>query len=286
MRPVNLQSKIFLDSGDPEETHKILDMMGFLDGQTTNPTLLSKDPEIIKDKAEGKITRDTIFPLYRNDVSKISALIPDGSVSVEVFADLTTTTEDMLKQAHEMYTWIPNAHIKFPSTKEGLDAAHSFSGEGNRVNLTLCFSQAQAAATYSATMGAKRGDVFVSPFIGRLDDIGVNGISLIQNILTMYGNSDHHVEVLAASIRSVEQMLAALAIGCDILTVRFSVLEEWTNQGMPLPGDDFHFDTSALTDIPYEDLTLSDPYTSFNLAHELTTKGIEKFTNDINALLA
>ena len=90
--------------------------------------------------------------------------------------------EDMLPQGREMFSWIPNAHIKFPTSHEGLKAADQAVQEGLRVNLTLCFSQEQAAAVYAATKGAKKGDVFVSPFIGRLDDRGENGMDLIANI--------------------------------------------------------------------------------------------------------
>ncbi len=98
-----------------------------------------------------------------------------------------------------MFSWIPNAHVKFPTSREGLEAAGRAVKEGLRVNMTLCFTQEQAAAVYSATAGAKKGDVFISPFIGRLDDRGENGMDLIENIQKMYGTGDGHVEVLTAS---------------------------------------------------------------------------------------
>src|SRR3989339_217562 len=119
MRPQNIKTRIFLDSGDPQETKQVLSALGFLDGQTTNPSLIAKN------------------------------------------------------------TWIPNAHIKFPITASGLEAAHILTSEGMRVNMTLCFSQQQAAAVYVATRGVKKGDVFLSPFIGRLDDQGENGMNMI-----------------------------------------------------------------------------------------------------------
>ena len=284
MRPAQLSSRIFLDSGDPEDTKKILATMGFLDGQTTNPTLLSKNPEIVKKKLEGKITKEDIFPLYKDVIQEISSLIPNGSVSVEIFADMQTSKDEMLEQANQMYAWVPNAHLKFPILPEGLNAAHAFSLDGKRVNMTLCFTQDQGAAVYTATSTSKRGDVFLSPFVGRLDDIGINGISLIQNVLTMYKESDGHVEVLAASIRSVEQLMAALAIKCDILTVPYPVLSAWIERGMPMPDQTFSYDTKGMQEIPYKELSLADPYTTFNIEHPLTTKGIEKFSQDINTL--
>ncbi len=286
MRPIHLSSKIFLDSGDPAETKKAIDVLGFLDGQTTNPTLLVKVPEIGEMKANGQVTRENIFPLYKGIVQNISSLIPDGSVSIEVFADYSTTTDDMLHQAYEMYSWIPNAHIKFPIIPAGLAAAQKFSQDGNRVNMTLCFSQNQAAAVYSSTNGAQRGSTFVSPFIGRLDDIGQNGISVVRNILQMFNNSDHHVEVLAASIRNVNQLMAALALHSDIITIPFSVIDDWAKQGMPVPDEQFSYNTPSLQDIPYKDLNLQLPYTEFDIQHELTTKGVEKFMQDINTLFA
>ncbi len=145
--------------------------------------------------------RDEIIDFYRDVVKKISAMIPQGSVSVEVYADGATKAETMLQQGKEMFGWIPNAHVKFPTSAEGLKAASGAIGEGLRVNMTLCFTQAQAAAVYAATRGARKGQVFVSPFIGRLDDRGENGMDLIANIIRMYAKGDGHVEVLTASVR-------------------------------------------------------------------------------------
>ncbi|MFN3480604.1 MAG: transaldolase family protein [Thermodesulfovibrionales bacterium] len=191
MRPKNLKTKIFLDGGDPKETIESIKFLGFLDGQTTNPTLISKNPAIRQRLVTGeKLSRKEAFQFYRSTVEEISTLIPQGSISVEVYADLSTTAEEMLKQGKEMFNWIPNAHIKFPTSKEGLRAAEQALKDNMRVNMTLCFSQEQAAAVYAATRGAKRGDVFVSPFIGRLDDKGENGMDLIGNILKMYKKGD------------------------------------------------------------------------------------------------
>ena len=115
---------------------------------------------------------------------------------IEVFADIDTQAEEMLAQGEEMFSWIPNAYIKYPCTHEGLRAAEISVGRQIRVNTTLCFSQEQAAAVYAATKGS-REPVYVSPFVGRLDDRGENGIDLIKNIKEMYKNGDGHVHVLS-----------------------------------------------------------------------------------------
>ena len=103
-------------------------------------------------------------------------------------------------QGQEMFTWIANAYVKYPCTHEGLRAAEMSVQKGIRVNMTLCFSQEQAAAVYVATKGSKE-PVYVSPFVGRLDDQGEDGMDLVRNIKKMYSRSDGHVHVLAASIR-------------------------------------------------------------------------------------
>ncbi|MBI1863216.1 transaldolase [Candidatus Microgenomates bacterium] len=285
MRPANLTTKIFLDSGDPDETRRAVDLLGFLDGQTTNPTLISKNPEAKARLAAGqKFTKDEIYGFYQKVVKEISPYI-HGSVSIEVYSDTATTTEEMFAQAQDMFTWIPNAHIKLPLTKAGLTAAESLVKAGIRVNITLCFSQAQAAAVYAATRGAHPGDVFVSPFIGRLDDLGLNGLDLISNIQTMYRESNHHVSVLAASIRTLDHLYYCLSQKVDLVTVPFSILDQWQEDGMRIPGPDYRFDPHGLNAIPYDPLDLHKSWKTYMIDHELTTKGIEQFSADWNSLV-
>lgn len=256
MRPVNLKTKIFLDGGDPNETREVINLLGFLDGQTTNPTLIAKT---FQNSAGNPLD------FYKKVVKEISQLIPDGSVSVEV------VDEDMLAQAKEMNSWIPNAHIKFPVNEAGLAAAEQAVKMSIRVNMTLIFTQEQAAAVYAATKG---GDVFVSPFVGRLDDKGENGMDLVKNILKMYQGSDGHVAVLTASVRNLNHFLQALVLGSDIITAPFKILKEWKEGGMQIPKS-----------IPYQDLDLNQDWHKFDVRHELTDKGIEKFASDWNALI-
>ena len=285
MKSQNLKAKIFVDSGDPNETEELLKLLGFLDGQTTNPTLIAKNPEAKARLERGeKFTEEEIFGFYKQVVQEISSLIPQGSVSVEVYADKNTTAQQMLKQGREMFLWIPGAHIKFPTNAEGLKGAEQAIKEGMRVNMTLCFSQEQAAAVYSATTGAKRGDVYVSPFIGRLDDRGENGMDLIKNIIEMYKKGDGHVEVLTASVRNMNHFMYALQLGSDIITAPFKILKEWGERGMPMPEDDFVYDSGSLKSIPYREIDLHKDWKEHTAYHQLTDAGVERFSADWNVL--
>lgn len=280
MRPGNLKTKIFLDSGDPAETQQALALLGYLDGQTTNPSLIAKNPET----AGKKFSAEELSDFYQKIVREVSGLIPQGSVSIEVYADAKTSAEDMLAQGRKFYTWIPNAHIKFPTTTEGLKAAEAAVKEGMRVNMTLVFSQEQAAAVYVATRGAPSGDVFVSPFIGRLDDRGENGMDLIANIGKMYQKGDGHVEILTASVRSTEHIRQAIALKSDILTAPLKVLRQWHDlSGNPSASPERN--STNLRQIEYREIDLSQDWRSFNVSHELTDKGLEKFAADWNALV-
>lgn len=286
MRPQGLESKIFLDSGDPAETKAAIKLLGFLDGQTTNPTLVAKNPYARERFEKGeKFSETEIIDFYKQVVTEISGLIPEGSVSIEVHADRTTTADQMLVQGRDMFKWIPNAHIKYPTTIAGLTAAERSVREGLRVNLTLCFSQEQAAAVYAATANARRGDVFVSPFAGRLDDIGENGMDVIANTLRMYKSGDGHVEVLAASLRSMEHFMQSLKLGADIITVPFKILEAWATAGMPLPNDDFSYNPGTLKHIPYQELSLKQNWQVFSLDQDLTSQGIDRFSDDWQELI-
>jgi len=286
MRPENLKTRIFLDGGDPEETKDIIKRIGFIDGQTTNPSLIAKNPSAKKRMERGeKFTKTEILHFYRGVVEELSALLPLGSVSVEVYADASTAARDMIDQAGEMFSWIPNAHIKFPTSHQGLIAAEEAVRSGIRVNMTLCFTQEQSAAVYAATKGAKKGDVFISPFIGRLDDRGENGMDLIANIIQMYKKGDGHVEVLTASVRSMDHHLFALKLGSDIITAPYSIIAAWGDKGLIVPGDEYVYDHQGLKAIPYNDIDLTKQYNSYDIRHDLTDKGMERFSADWNALI-
>ena len=284
------KTKILVDGGDPEETLRIKSLIGFVDGQTTNPSLIAKNPEIQSRIISGhKLSLAEQSEEYKRIVQKISPLVGDAGVSIEVFAHLSTTAEQMLAQGEDMFSWIPNAYIKYPCTYQGLRAAQMSVERGIRVNVTLCFSQEQAAGVYAATHASK-APVYVSPFIGRLDDRGENGMDLIRAIQQMYKASDGHVYVLAASIRTVDQLLACFALDVELVTVPIKVLESWAAKGLPMPDRNFVYrgvDTNGkpLKPIPYKNINLTKPWSAFNLRNELTRKGIEKFVADFEGTL-
>ena len=276
------KTKIFLDSGDPQETRAALASLGFLDGQTTNPSLIAKNPAT----AGRKFSREELLKFYRGVVEEVSKLIPQGSVSIEVYADPSTSSGNMLEQGSEFYSWIPNAHIKYPTTVEGLKAAEQSVKEGMRVNMTLVFSQEQAAAVYAATRGAKKRDVFVSPFVGRLDDRGERGMDLIANIMKMYSEGDGHVEVLTASVRSTSHIEEAMKLKSDILTAPLKVLKEWKDKNFsPSQREGGDEEGVRLKLIPYQQISLDKPWQEYDIAHDMTSSGLAKFAADWNALI-
>src|ERR1700688_4140678 len=152
------KTKVLVDGGDPQETLRVKSLVGFVDGQTTNPTLIAKNPEVRQLISAGhKFSSQEELDEHKKIVQAISPLVGDAGVSIEVFADLDTTAEQMFAQGQEMFSWIPNAYVKYPCTHEGLRAAQMSVQKNIRVNVTLCFSQEQAAAVYAATKGPKGG---------------------------------------------------------------------------------------------------------------------------------
>jgi len=284
------KTRILVDGGDPQETLDVKQLVGYVDGQTTNPSLIAKNPEVRKLVSGGqRFSSREEMDEYKKIVQAISPLVGDAGVSIEVFADFDTTGEQMLAQGREMFAWIPNAYVKYPCTLEGLRAAQMSVREAIRVNMTLCFAQEQAAAVYAATKGSKE-PVYVSPFLGRLDDRGENGMDLVRNIKTMYEAGDGHVHVLAASIRHLNHLLGSFAVQTELATAPTRVWEEWAAASFPLPEKDFVYkgvdkDGNQLRPIPYNSLDLNLPWESFDIRHELTTKGIQQFVADYKSTL-
>lgn len=280
-----MNSKVLVDGGDPQETVGVRSLVGYVDGQTTNPTLIAKNPEVKKAVSSGrKFSSKEEMDEYRKIVQEISPLVGAAGVSIEVFADFDTKAEQMLAQGEEMYSWISNAYIKYPCTHEGLRAAQMSVMRGIRVNMTLCFSQEQAAAVYAATKGSK-APVYVSPFLGRLDDRGDNGMDLVRNIKKMYQVGDGHVHVLAASIRHRKHLLGSLAAEVELVTAPAKVWEEWAAASFPVPEKGFVYQGTdkagkELKPIRYKQLDLKQPWESFDIRHELTAKGIRQFVAD------
>jgi transaldolase len=190
--------KIFIDTANLNEIREAASF-GILDGVTTNPSLISK--EGYKD-----------IPKFYEEVCKIVS----GPVSAEV---ISTDYEGMLKEGKELSKIAPNIVVKVPLIKEGLKAVKTFTEEGIKTNMTLCFSPSQAV------FAAKAGATMVSPFIGRLDDISADGMDLIDKVVQIYGNYGFTTEVLVASIRHPLHFVDACLIGADICTIPFKVIE-------------------------------------------------------------
>jgi transaldolase len=191
--------KIFIDTANLDEIKEAADM-GVLDGVTTNPSLVSKEGH--KD--------------FRGMLEKICAIV-DGDISAEV---VSTDMQGILKEGRELAKIHKNIVVKVPLIKEGLKAVKVFSEEGIKTNVTLCFSASQAL------LAAKAGAYIISPFVGRLDDISQNGMDLIAQIVTIYGNYDFPTQVLVASIRHPLHFVDSAMMGADIGTMPFKVIEQ------------------------------------------------------------
>lgn len=275
-------TKLYLDGGNPEETktiHELLKTGGFsgLDGQTTNPTLIAKN---LSEKHGGqKVSMEEATEEYKRIVTDMRQAI-DGPISIQVLGNPETlTAEDMLSQARDRLTWIPNAVIKFPCVTEGLKAIETFCQEGP-VNVTLVFSQAQAAAVYSATRYHTH-DVYLSPFVGRIDDKGQNGMDVVSNIIEMYkGLGDGHVNVLTASTRTVDHIQYALKLGSHVITIPAKLYNEWKEKEFALPDENYLYDAGGLIELPYQEMTLDKEWTEYDIHHELTETGLKKFWED------
>jgi transaldolase len=191
--------KFFLDSANLDEIRETAEL-GLLDGVTTNPSLVAK---------EGGVD-------FKQHVAAICEIV-EGDVSAEV---TSVNTEGMLREGREYAAIAKNVVVKCPLTTDGLKATRQLTSEGIKVNVTLCFSAAQAI------LAAKAGAAYISPFIGRLDDTGQNGLELLADIVEIYKNYSWKTEVLAASIRHPIHVIEAARIGADVATMPFKVMEQ------------------------------------------------------------
>lgn len=191
--------KFFIDTANLDEI-KEANELGLIDGVTTNPSLVAKEGDVD----------------FQEHIAKICEIVK-GDVSAEVTA---LDTDGMLKQGRELAKIAGNVVIKCPLTLDGLKATKTFSEEGIKVNVTLCFSAAQAI------LAAKAGATYISPFIGRLDDIGQNGMQLIADIVQIYNNYDFKTQVLAASIRHPMHIVDAALIGAHVATIPLKVIRQ------------------------------------------------------------
>lgn len=201
--------KFFLDTANLNEIRDAA-TFGIADGVTTNPSLIAK---------EGGVD-------FKEHIAAICEIVA-GPVSAEV---TSLDTEGMLREGREYAKIAGNVVVKCPLTREGLKATRALSDDGIKVNVTLCFSAAQAI------MAAKAGASFISPFIGRLDDIGEDGLVLLQSIIDIYRNYDWKTEVLAASIRHPIHVIEAARMGADIATMPFKVIDQLFNHPLTDKG--------------------------------------------------
>lgn len=191
--------KFFIDTANLDEI-KEANELGMIDGVTTNPSLVAKEGDVD----------------FKEHIAKICSIV-EGDVSAEVTA---LDTEGMLREGRELAKIADNVVIKVPLTLDGLKACRTFRAEGTKVNVTLCFSAAQAL------LAAKAGASYISPFIGRLDDIGQDGMDLIRDIVQIYDNYGFATEVLAASIRHPMHIVDCALAGADVATIPFKVITQ------------------------------------------------------------
>ncbi len=188
----------FLDTANFDEIREAADF-GFLDGVTTNPTLVSK---------EGKDFKETVL--------KICGVVK-GPVNAEV---VSTDAPGMVAEAREIIKWAPNIFVKIPMTEEGMKATSRLSQEGVRVNVTLIFSPNQSL------LAAKAGATYVSPFVGRLDDVGEDGMKVVEESVNIFKIYNYNTQVLAASLRHPMHVFRAAQAGAHVATMPFSVLKQ------------------------------------------------------------
>lgn len=209
--------KIFLDTANVEQI-RMANNMGLIDGVTTNPSLIAKETGDL-----GSI------------ITEISEIV-DGPISAEV---MSLEAEGMISEARELVKISKNIVVKIPMTLEGLKAVRVLSKDGIKTNVTLIFS------VHQGVLAAKAGATYISPFVGRLDDIGIDGIDIIKNLIVAMKNYGFATEIIAASIRTQEHILQCMMAGVDIATIPYAQLQAMAN-------------------------------------HPLTDKGLETFINDYN----
>ena len=189
--------KIFLDTANLDELKKGA-AWGIVDGVTTNPTLIAREGRPIEEQ-----------------IAKICEIV-DGDVSAEVVG---TVAEEMIREGRLLAKIHKNVVVKVPLTRDGIRACSTLSKEGIRLNVTLCFTAAQAL------LAAKAGAYIISPFVGRLDDIGVDGMQLIHDIVQIYQNYGYKTQILAASLRTTNHVIESAKAGADIGTMPFKTLD-------------------------------------------------------------
>ncbi len=292
-------TKFILDSGDPQEYEEAISLFKEhnieLWGSTTNPSLIAKKLA----ESGRKLTQSEAFFLQKDLVSQILDLVP-GAVSAEVYADRKTNAQEMIEQGREIAKWDRRVVVKLPTTIEGFKARTVLRKEGIVTNNTLVFSPLQIfAITWHETLLEKEfGPIqsewpsFISPFVGRLDDIGENGLQLVAEGMFIKSENDTKLWMLEASVRTPHHINAGIALGSELITAPLKVYKEWLhsenteNEVAIVPqwsiSDELLINTSSSIDAFIGQLESGE----IDISHPLTEKGIDKFVEDWKAILS
>lgn len=296
--------KWLLDSGDPEEFKEISELLksenDILWGATTNPSLIAKK------LSEKKLTQKELFEEQKRIVLEILDVVP-GAVSAEVYADSSTSFEQMIEQGLELSSWHKRVVVKLPTTTEGFKARTELRKQGIAINNTLVFSQQQIFAIclhekiIQQTYDPKEGDFlpFISPFVGRLDDQGQDGMQLIEYGMNIKDGFKFGLWMLESSVRRVEHIKRGLEAHCEIATIPAKVYKEWfaLNNEQIESLDPFSYaknlqaidqwtPSSKLLEIStIEQFESAISTRELDMFHPLTDTGIERFSADWNALI-
>lgn len=301
-------TQFLLDSGDPEEyitTSKLAKASGNkLWGGTTNPTLIVR---ALKNKLKKKLSFKQAFELQKKNVLEILEIVP-GSVSAEVYADKSTTAEEMILQGLEIASWHKRVAVKIPTTLEGFKARTELRRQGICVNNTLVFSQEQIFAIFlheqliQQIYNPKEKSnfrSFISPFVGRIDDLGQDGLMIVENGMEIKRSFDFPVWMLVASVRKIEHVNRALLADADLITAPAGVYCEWFS--LPKSEKDALNLAKYARDLKpirfwkapakfrqvetIEDFLGLIESGKLNISHPLTSKGIDQFAKDWNSII-
>jgi len=303
-----MKTKLLLDSGDPQEYKEASELLKShgqeLWGSTTNPSLIAKKLSDVPAGSQGKkLTPKDAFALQKALVLEIVEIVP-GAVSAEVYSDLVTSSEEMIEQGRDIATWHERVVVKLPTTLEGFKARTILRREGIAINNTLVFSQEQifAICLHEKIVLQQFNPkpilfpTFISPFVGRLDDKGENGMVLVAHGMQIKNNyfAPNQTWMLEASIRSISHVNKGLELGTELMTLPIKIVREMVENPQHVNDEQL----PKLIDIPLwqpgpELLNIKsvDEFMEIiengklNIQHDLTTAGIEKFVADWKAIL-
>lgn len=297
--------KFLLDSGDPQEYEELSKLLKEKDnqlwGSTTNPSLIAK-------KLSGKkVSQTELFELQKHIVMEILHIVP-GAVSAEVYADSQTKASEMIAQGQEIATWNKRVVVKLPTTIEGFKARTQLRKEGVTVNNTLVFSQEQIFAIclhekiIQQTYNPKAGEFppFISPFVGRIDDKGIDGMQLVEYGMNIKKEFDFPLWMLEASVRRAEHIKRGFEAQSELVTVPAKIAKEWfaLSEDEKWSLDPFPYSKGLEPMLPWkpseklkniqtiEDFGAAIQNRTLDISHPLTDTGIERFAADWNALIA